>query len=145
MPNLEEFNGDFAAFNNALIDEFRANGGKVTGMFGGAPLVLVTTTGAKSGKRRTSPVVYTTDGDSVVVIASKGGAPTSPDWFHNIVKNPTVKVELPGETFTATATIETGAERERLFRAQAEAMPNFAEYEKATDRLIPVVTLSRAA
>lgn len=131
--------------NTALINEFRANDGKVSGNFEGWPLVIITTIGAQSGQERVSPLVHTADGDRIVIIASKGGAPTSPDWFHNIVKNPTVKVELPGETFTATATIETGAERERLFRAQAEAMPNFAEYEKATDRLIPVVTLSRAA
>lgn len=136
---------DWNAMNTALINEFRANDGKVSGNFEGWPLVIITTIGAQSGQERVSPLVHTADGDRIVIIASKGGAPTSPDWFHNIVKNPTVKVELPGETFTATATIETGAERERLFRAQAEAMPNFAEYEKATDRLIPVVTLSRAA
>ena len=143
MPNLEDFNGDFAAFNRALIDEFRANQGQVTGMFGGAPLVLVTTTGAKSGLRRTIPVVYTTAGDSVVVIASKGGAPTSPDWFHNMVAHPEVTVELADETFEGRARVAEEPERDRLFRAQAALMPNFAEYEKATTRKIPVVVLER--
>jgi deazaflavin-dependent oxidoreductase (nitroreductase family) len=143
MPNLEDFNGDFAAFNNALIDEFRANKGQVTGMFGGAPLVLITTTGAKSGRRRTTPVVYTTDGDSVVVIASKGGSPTSPDWYHNMVANPEVTVELADETFEGRARVAEEPERERLYRAQAALMPNFAEYEKATTRKIPVVVVDR--
>jgi deazaflavin-dependent oxidoreductase (nitroreductase family) len=144
MPNLEDFNGDFNAFNAALIDEFRSNGGKVTGMFGGAPLVLITTTGAKSAKQRTTPIVYTTDerGD-VVIIASKGGAPTSPDWFHNLVANPDVTVELPTEKFEARARVAEEPEREQLYRAQAALMPNFAEYEKATTRKIPVVVLER--
>jgi deazaflavin-dependent oxidoreductase (nitroreductase family) len=143
MPNLEDFNGDFSAFNAALIDEFRANAGQVTGMFGGSPLVLITTTGAKSAKQRTTPIVYTTDGDNVVIIASKGGAPTSPDWFHNLVANPDVKVELANESFDAKARVAEEPERERLYRAQAELMPNFAEYEKATTRKIPVVVLER--
>ena len=143
MPNLEDFNNDFNAFNSALIDEFRNNGGQVTGMFAGAPLVLITTTGAKSGNRRTSPVVYTTDGDRVVVIASKGGAPTSPDWYHNLVANPDVTVELPTETFEARAKVAEGPERDRLYDAQAALMPNFAEYQKATTRKIPVVVLER--
>jgi len=144
MPNLEDFNNDFNAFNQALIDEFRTNAGQVTGMFGGAPLVLITTTGAKSGKKRTTPIVYTTDGDRIVIIASKGGAPTSPDWYHNLVANPDVTVELPTETFEARARVAEEPERERLFRAQAALMPNFAEYEKATTRKIPVVVLERA-
>jgi deazaflavin-dependent oxidoreductase (nitroreductase family) len=83
------------------------------------------------------------DGDNVVIIASKGGAPTSPDWFHNLVANPDVTVELPSETYAARARVTEGAERDRLFRAQAELMPNFAEYEKATTRVIPVVVLER--
>jgi deazaflavin-dependent oxidoreductase (nitroreductase family) len=143
MPNFEDFPDDFAGFNNALIEEFRSNRGKVTGHFAGAPLVLVTTTGAKSGLERTAPLVHTMDGDNVVIIASKGGAPTSPDWFHNLVANPDVTVELPSETYAARARVTEGAERDRLFRAQAELMPNFAEYEKATTRVIPVVVLER--
>jgi deazaflavin-dependent oxidoreductase (nitroreductase family) len=112
-------------------------------MFAGAPLVLITTTGAKSGKLRTTPIVYTTTGDSIVIIASKAGAPTSPDWFHNLVANPDVKVELANETFEAKARVAEEPEREQLYRAQAELMPNFAEYEKATTRKIPVVVLDR--
>ncbi len=144
MPNLEDFNNDFKAFNAAVIDEFRDNGGKVTGMFAGAPLVLITTTGARSGRRRTTPIVYTTDGDRLVIIASKGGAPTSPDWYHNLVANPDVTVELPLETFEARARVAEEPERERLYRAQAALMPNFDAYEKATTRKIPVVVLERA-
>lgn len=137
---------DFNEFNRKLIAEFRANNGVVGGDFAGWPLVLVTTTGAKSGAERIAPLVYTNDGDDIVIIASKGGAPTSPDWYHNIVKTPSVKVELPGDTFMATATVHNdGPERDRLFKAQADQMPNFYEYEKATTRTIPVVTLSRNA
>ena len=143
MPNIEDFKDDFRGFNDALVEEFRTNGGTVTGMFGGAPLVLLTTTGAKSGKRRTTPVVYTADGDKVVVIASKAGAPTSPDWYHNLVANPDVTVELPTEKFEGRARVAEGEERDRLYRAQAELMPNFADYEKATTRKIPVVVLER--
>ena len=143
MPNLEDFPNDFAGYNRALIEEFRTNGGKVTGMFEGAPLVLVTTTGAKSGQPRIAPVAYTRDGDNVVIIASKGGAPTSPDWFHNLVANPDVTVELPDETYAARAIVPEGAERDRLFNAMAAKMPNFAEYQKATTRVIPVVVLER--
>ncbi|HEY5077226.1 MAG TPA: nitroreductase family deazaflavin-dependent oxidoreductase [Acidimicrobiia bacterium] len=144
MPNLEDFNNDFKAFNAAVIDEFRNNGGQVTGMFAGAPLVLITTTGAKSGQRRTTPIVYTTDGDRLVIIASKGGAPTSPDWYHNLVAHPDVTVELPTETFEARARVAEEPERDRLYRAQAALMPNFDAYEKATTRKIPVVVLERA-
>lgn len=143
MPNIEDFKDDFQGFNDALVEEFRTNGGQVTGMFGQAPLVLITTKGAKSGKLRTTPIVHTNDGDSVVIIASKGGAPTSPDWYHNLVSNPDVTVELPGEKFEARARVAEGDERDRLYEAQAELMPNFAEYQKATTRKIPVVVLER--
>ena len=143
MPNLEDYAGDFNAYNKAVVDEFRDNGGHVTGMFAGAPLVLITHTGAKSGKQRTSPVVYTRDGDNIVVIASKGGAPTHPDWYRNLVANPDVTVELPNEKFDVRARTATGEERERLFRAQADLMPNFDEYQKKTSRELPVVVLER--
>jgi deazaflavin-dependent oxidoreductase (nitroreductase family) len=136
---------DYNAFNRGLIDEFRANDGKVTGVFADAPLVLITSIGAKSGKERVNPLVYTRDGDRVVIIASKGGAPRHPDWFFNITANPEVTVELPGDTYRARATVVEGAERDRLFRAQADLMPNFDEYAAATDRLIPVVVLDRIA
>jgi deazaflavin-dependent oxidoreductase (nitroreductase family) len=130
-------------FNRNVIDEFRSNNGKVGGQFGNAPLVLLTTTGAKSGKPHTTPVVYTRDGDDLVVIASMGGAPKSPAWYHNLVANPQVTVELPGETYTAKARVTEGEERDRLFRAQADLMPNFDEYQTKTTRVIPVVVLER--
>jgi deazaflavin-dependent oxidoreductase (nitroreductase family) len=130
-------------FNQSLIEEFRANDGKVTGVFAGRPLLLLTTTGAKSGQPRVSPLVYTTDGDRIVIIASKGGAPTNPDWYRNIVANPVVTVELPGETFQARATVIEGAERTRLYDAQAALMPGFAEYQQKTTRQIPVIVLER--
>jgi deazaflavin-dependent oxidoreductase (nitroreductase family) len=130
-------------FNASLIAEYRATGGKVTGRFAGRPLLILTTTGAKSGLPRTIPLVYTRDGDRLVVIASKGGAPTHPDWYHNLVANPTVTVELGAETFPARALVAEGAERERLYRQQAEEMPFFAEYQRNTERQIPVVVLER--
>lgn len=130
-------------FNANLIAEFRANDGKVTGVFAGRPLLLLTTTGAKSGQPRVSPLVYTTDGDRLVIIASKGGAPTHPDWYHNVVANPTVTVELPGDTFQARATVAEGEERQRLYDAQAALMPAFAEYQEKTTRQIPVIILER--
>src|SRR5215212_5373667 len=131
-------------FNKQLIEEFRANGGKVGGMFEGAPMVLLTTTGAKSGQQRIAPLVYTTDGDRIVIIASKGGAPTNPDWYHNIAANPEVTVEVGTEKFPARAEIAAEPERTRLFDAQAEIMPGFREYQNNTTRVIPVVTITRA-
>ena len=130
-------------FNRNLIGEFRANDGKVTGVFAGAPVLLLTTTGARSGRKHTTPLVYQQDGDRIVVFGSKGGAPTHPAWYHNLVANPIVTVELPGETFEAKARTAEGAERERIWSAQKEIMPGFAEYEAKTDRQIPVVVLER--
>jgi deazaflavin-dependent oxidoreductase (nitroreductase family) len=134
---------DMKSFNAGIIEEFRANGGKVSGMFEGAPMLLLTTTGAKSGKPYTTPVVHTADGDRIVIIASKAGADTHPDWYHNIVANPEVTVELGTETFPATASVAKGEERQRLYDAQAELMPNFKEYAENTTREIPVVLLTR--
>ena len=147
MPETEpdEKTTDYNEFNRKLIEEFRANGGKVGGMFAGAPLLLLTTTGARSGQPRVAPLAYTTDNGRVVVIASKGGAPTHPDWFHNLRANPEVTVELGTETFPARATIPAGAERQRLFEQMAAQMPNFAEYQRNTTRQLPVVVLERAS
>ncbi|HUP74149.1 MAG TPA: nitroreductase/quinone reductase family protein [Acidimicrobiales bacterium] len=136
-------NPDYNAFNRSVIAEFRQKGGAVTGAFAGAPLLLLTTTGAKTGTARTTPLVHTRDGNNIVVIASKGGAPRDPDWFRNLSANPRVTIELPGDTFQAQARVAEGQERERLYRAQAELMPNFDEYADKTDRLIPVVVLER--
>jgi deazaflavin-dependent oxidoreductase (nitroreductase family) len=136
---------DFATFNRNLIDHFRANSGEVKeGMFRGAPIVLLTTKGAKSGATYTTPLVYTRDGERLVIIASKGGAPTNPAWFHNLVANPDVTIEVGPEKYEAKAVVAEGEERDRLFDAQAALMPNFAEYQKNTTRLIPVVVLERA-
>jgi deazaflavin-dependent oxidoreductase (nitroreductase family) len=132
-------------WNRAIIEEFRANDGKVGGQFAGAPLLVLTTTGAKTGKQRTHPLVYLPDGDRLIVFASKGGAPTSPDWYHNLVANPTATVEVGNETFDVKATVLTGEERDRIFAKQAELMPGFAEYQEKTTRTIPVVVLERVS
>ena len=129
-------------FNQDLIAQFRANGGEIReGIFKGAPILLLTTTGARSGATYTTPLVYTRDGDRLVVLASKGGAPTNPAWYHNLVANPTTTVEVGTEKFEARATVPQGEERDRLFNAQAALMPNFAEYQRRTARRIPVVVL----
>ena len=132
---------DFNEFNQGVISEFRANDGIVSGAFAGAPMILVNHQGARSGKEYTAPLVYTRDGDNYIVIASKGGAPDDPQWFRNLVANPDVTVEVGTETIPVRARVAEGDERARLFRAQADAMPNFDEYAKATSREIPVVVL----
>jgi deazaflavin-dependent oxidoreductase (nitroreductase family) len=134
---------DFNEFNKKVIDEFRANGGKVGEPFEGAPMILVTHKGAKSGVERTTPLVYTTDGDRLVIIASKAGSPNNPAWFHNLVANPDVTIEVGTEKFAARASVVTGEERRRLYDAQATKMPNFKEYQEKTTREIPVVVLTR--
>lgn len=130
-------------FNRGVIAEFRANAGKVGGPFEGAPMILLTHTGAKSGKEYTTPLVYSRDGDAVVIIASKAGAPDDPQWFRNLVANPDVTVEIGADRFAARARVAEGAERDRLYDAQAELMPNFKEYAEKTTRRIPVVVLDR--
>jgi deazaflavin-dependent oxidoreductase (nitroreductase family) len=130
-------------FNNKVIEEFRANGGKVGGQFAGAPMVLLTTKGAKSGKTYVHPLVYTKDGDRYVLIASFAGAPKHPSWYHNIVADPTVMLEIGNEKFQAKAKITSGDERERLYNAQAALMPFFDDYRKKTSRQIPVIALTR--
>src|ERR1700674_4925379 len=105
-------------FNRSVIDEFRAKDGKLSGPFEGAPLLLLTTTGAKSGLKHTTPVAYLRDGDRIVVFGSKAGAPTHPAWYHNLVANPTVTVEVPEEQFEARAVVIDGEERDRLFAQQ---------------------------
>ena len=131
-------------FNQAIIDEFRANGGKVGGGFEGAPIVLLTTKGAKTGKTRINPLAgQPQDDGTIYVFASKAGAPTNPDWYHNVVANPEVEVEFGSDRYAARATPVTGAERDRIWERQKELMPNFAEYEEKTTRTIPVVALTR--
>jgi len=130
-------------FNAKIIDEFRANGGKVGGPFEGAPMVLITTTGAKSGEPRTAPLVYLPDGDRIVIFASKAGAPTNPDWYHNLKANPRVTVEVGEESFETVAEEVTGDERDRLFAEQVSHMPGFQDYANNTTRVIPVIALPR--
>ena len=137
---------DFLEFNKGVIDEFRANEGNCSGPFEGMPMILVTMTGAKSGRELCSPLVYSADGDDIVIIASKGGAPEHPNWYYNLVANPTVKVEVGTDSWEATANLTEGDERRRLYDAQAAQMPQFAEYEKSANeagREIPVFRLTR--
>jgi deazaflavin-dependent oxidoreductase (nitroreductase family) len=130
-------------WNSKIIEEFRTNGGKVGGPFEGAPLLLLTTTGAKSGKHHTSPIMYLPDGDRLFIFASKAGAPTNPDWYHNLVAHPHATVEVGTETFNVKATVTSGEERDRLYAQQAKMYPGFADYQKKTTRQIPVVALER--
>jgi deazaflavin-dependent oxidoreductase (nitroreductase family) len=134
---------DAGNFNTTIIEEFRANEGKVGGPFAGTPLLLLTTTGRKSGKTRTNPVAYLADGNRWLVFASKAGAPTDPDWYRNLVANPHVTVEVGTETFAATAAVLEGEERDRMYAEQARRNPGFADYQSKTDRVIPVVALAR--
>jgi deazaflavin-dependent oxidoreductase (nitroreductase family) len=134
---------DMNDFNAGVITEFRANAGKVGGPFEGAPMILVTHTGAKSGKSYTTPLVYSQNGEEIVIIASKGGAPDDPQWFRNLVAHPDVTVEVGTDKFAAKARVTSGDERAKLFRAQADKMANFDEYAKLTTREIPVVVLDR--
>lgn len=131
-------------FNLGIIKEFRENGGETFGPFKGRNLLLLTTKGAKSGNEGTTPLVYSKDGDRYVIIASMGGAPKHPAWYHNIVANPEVTLEVGTEKFQATATVAGEPERSRLYNAQAEMMPAFTEYQQKTTRVIPVVVLTRA-
>lgn len=130
-------------FNDDIITEFRANSGKVGGYFEGATLLLLTTTGAKSGKARINPLAYVTDGDRIVIIASKGGADTNPDWYRNLQAHPTATVEIGTERFQTRATVTEEPERTRLYAKMVEKMPGFADYERKTSRKIPVMTLER--
>ena len=132
-----------AEFNKKVIEEFRANRGKVGGAFAGAPMVLLTHKGAKSGKSYTTPLVYSKDGSRIVIVASKAGAPNNPAWYHNLIAHPDVTVEIGTEQFKAKAVVTKGEERERLFNAQAGQMPMFNEYRDKTTRQIPVIALER--
>jgi deazaflavin-dependent oxidoreductase (nitroreductase family) len=138
-------NSEVDDWNTKIIREFRTNGGKVGGPFAGAPLLLLHTTGAKTGKERVNPMMYRRVGDNYAVFASKAGAPTNPDWYNNLVANPTVKAEIGTQTLELTARVAHGAEREPIWAAQKADYPGFAEYEHKTSRQIPVVILEPAA
>jgi deazaflavin-dependent oxidoreductase (nitroreductase family) len=132
------------SWNQDIIEQFRANNGTiVSGQFKGRALLLLTTIGAKSGKQYTHPLAFTRSGEDYVIIASKAGMPTNPDWYHNLVANPTVNVEVGPEKFEAQARVTEGEERERLFAAQVAVMPGFADYQTKTTRVLPVIVLER--
>ena len=128
-------------WNSNIIQEFRTNEGKVGGPFDGAPLLLLHTTGARSGEERINPMMYLADGDRLVVFASKGGAPTNPDWFHNLVANPEVEIEVGTERRKVRARVAEGEEHDQLYAEQSRRYPQFAKYQEGTDRTIPVVIL----
>jgi deazaflavin-dependent oxidoreductase (nitroreductase family) len=129
-------------FNAQIIDEFRSNQGRVAGMFEGVPLLLLHHIGAKSGKSRINPLAYQADDGRYVVFASKGGAPTNPDWYHNLMARPNTTVEVGTDTIDVVASEAKGEERDRLYRTQAERVPQFAEYEQKAERVIPVIVLT---
>jgi deazaflavin-dependent oxidoreductase (nitroreductase family) len=127
--------------NQTIIDEFRANAGRVGGNFEGAPMLLLHTRGAKTGAERVNPMMYQADGDRVAVFGSKGGAPTHPDWYYNLLAHPEVTVEIGTETKPMRARVAQGDERERIWARQKKDYPGFAEYERNTQRQIPVIIL----
>ncbi len=135
---------EFAEMNKKVMEEFRENGGKVGGMFEGAPLLILTTTGAKSGKTRENPLMYRPDGDRFIIFASMAGAPTNPSWYYNVKANPDVTIEVGAERFAARARELPPEEREGLWEAHKADVPQFAEYEKQAGRVIPLVELTRA-
>jgi deazaflavin-dependent oxidoreductase (nitroreductase family) len=130
-------------WNKRIIEEFRANDGMVGGHFANTRLLLLHTTGAKSGKERINPLVTIEDGDKLVVVASKGGAPSHPDWYHNLVANPVVGVEYGTEDFQARAAVVSEPERTELYTRMEKELAGFAEYKEQTKRVIPVVILAR--
>lgn len=139
MPDPIEF--DFITMNRGVIEEFRANNGKVGGVFAGQPLLILHHIGAKTGVARLSPLATLVEGGRIFIFASKGGADTHPDWYRNILANPHVTVELGTETFTATASVVTGAERDEIYAKQSARYPQFEDYQRNSTRLIPVVEL----
>jgi deazaflavin-dependent oxidoreductase (nitroreductase family) len=137
---------DVTDFNQTIIEEFRANAGKLGGNFEGAPMLLLHTTGAKSGKERVNPMMYReVGGDDIAVFASKAGAPTNPDWYYNLVAHPETTAEIGTETVPVVARVAEGDERTTIWDAQKKDFPGFADYEKSTTRQIPVVILQRKA
>jgi deazaflavin-dependent oxidoreductase (nitroreductase family) len=134
---------DMNDWNKKIIEEFRVNDGKIGGQFANMDLLLLHTTGAKSGLPRINPVACMADGDRYIIIASKAGAPTNPDWYYNLAANPEVSVEVGTEQFQALATIAAEPERTELYNKVASRYPGFAEYQRQTTRIIPVVILTR--
>lgn len=134
---------DVVDFNQQVIADFRANAGKVGGMFEGASMLILHTTGAKTRRELVTPLVHHQDGNRLLVYASVGGADYNPAWYHNLVANPDVTVERGTETLPMRATVITGEERDRLFAEQVERAPGFGDYQRKTKRVIPVIALER--
>jgi deazaflavin-dependent oxidoreductase (nitroreductase family) len=130
-------------FNSGVVDEFRANDGKVGGMFEGAPMILVHHVGAKSGAERVTPLVYYREGERLFVFASKAGADEHPAWYHNLLAHPDTTVEVGAETLAVTAKVLAGADRDEYFAKQVAVAPGFGDYQRKTTRVIPVVELVR--
>jgi len=130
-------------WNDGIIAEFRQNEGRVGGPFEGRPLLLLHHTGARTGIERVNPLAYQQVGEAWAVFGSKGGAPTNPDWYHNLIANPQARVEVGTETFEVVARVAEGEERQRIWEEQKRLMPGFADYETRTARRIPVVVLER--
>lgn len=133
----------YGDFNRNLVEDIRAHGRATSGPFVGRDVLILTTKGARSKEERVTPVVYTRDGDRYVIVASKGGAPTHPHWYHNLREHPEVTVEAGGEKFTARAHVEDGENYERLYKQHADINPGFYEYRTKTTRKIPVVVLEK--
>jgi deazaflavin-dependent oxidoreductase (nitroreductase family) len=131
-------------FNSKIIEEFRANGGRLGGQFEGAPMLLLHHTGAKSGRQRVNPVMFQSVGDDMAIFASKGGGPTNPDWYHNLLAHPDTSVEVGADTVAVKARVADDAERTRIWEKQKKEYPGFADYEAKTSRTIPVVILEPA-
>jgi deazaflavin-dependent oxidoreductase (nitroreductase family) len=134
MPNTKDRNAP-------IIEEFRTNEGKVGGYFAGKPMLILHTKGRKTGLPRANPLVYLADGDRFVIIASKGGAPKDPQWYRNLVADPNVEIEVGTRTIPVKAIVITGLERDELYARQVERMPAFADYERKTERTIPLIAL----
>jgi deazaflavin-dependent oxidoreductase (nitroreductase family) len=128
-------------WNSKIIEEFRANQGKVGGPFAGAPLLLLHTVGAKTGQPRVNPVMYQPVGGSYAIFATKSGAPTHPAWYHNLLANPRVSAEIGSQTVPLVARVAEGAERDRIWAVQKRDQPGFADYETKTTRQVPVIIL----
>jgi deazaflavin-dependent oxidoreductase (nitroreductase family) len=135
---------EMSDWNSKIIEEFRANEGKVGGQFEGAPLLLLHTVGARTGQQRVNPMMYQQVADGYAVFASKAGAPTNPDWYYNLLAQPRVEAEIGTETVELLARVAADEEREQIWTAQKAAYPGFADYEQKTTRQIPVIILELA-
>jgi deazaflavin-dependent oxidoreductase (nitroreductase family) len=134
---------DYAEMTRIMTEDIREHGEVTQGPMKGKPLMLLTTIGRKTGEKRTSIITYSRDGDAYAIAASKGGAPTHPAWYHNLVAKPEVTVETGGETFIASATVADAAKRDELWDRHVALLPEFGEYPKKTDRVIPMILLER--